>query len=807
MTPAQKALALAESGYVVFPTLAEPIKYHDKDFSVKAPDPRLVPRGLLDATQDPGLIEDWWRAQPDSLPAVAAGPSGIVVLDIDRKDGIDGQETLDLAWLPVPDTLTYETPNNGLHMVYRAPEGIHLNPAAPYRKMPGLDRRGGNSYIVWYGDVAPASDLADAPEWLCDPAEVRSAAGFKGDVQDWYETLVPGEPNVLVRKAIERVSADMGHSEMVAAQYEAVRLGAEGNPGVKDLLVALEDAWLSRPSENHTTPQGDWEAKFHEALASGVEQFGQATARYKNLPSYSLSMVPSSIPDRYIANNGVPLTKQEWSKALGLLVDATDDDDRIATILWNAPPLAALSREWGLDFIYDERIAKARVRPEPTRENPALEEKEQHQKSLRTHEGEGLLSDTERQFLLDCPGWVDAYLHVAKQSGFANEVYFRSAAWVVASMAFAFRGFIPVSATDKMGLNLWHMVMGYSGTGKTRAIKFRHEMLNAYFGMEESEQQYNLGADSSAEGLLPALLKRDKKASFFAQDEATGFFKRLAQRDWMAGLDDTLSRWYEGHVDPSSKVNLKELKGKSALTSFTIHFYATPDRLTGVLNRDMFLTGFLARFCWIFGEPPIETDERFNMLQQEDADAEDFEETPTAIRELVADLTHAASLFPKPTPIKATREALARMSMAYKKMHVIAKDRENWDVTEPSVTRLAETMRKCAAISAMYRGSATIEVSDALVAIEAVEEWFENLFRAANMISSGEFQRDIDQMEQWVVAVGGKATKAKMLHHFRNKIGRDPRELEVRLQFLVESGRFNKEEIQGGGVAYRVNGG
>src|SRR5690606_20363921 len=125
------------------------------------------------------------------------------------------------------------------------PEGVPLSPAAPYRGLDGVDRRGGSSYVVWWTDEVPTRDqFAPAPDWLCDETTIRTHMTFDGDLGDWLNELIPGEPNLLVKQAIDRIPDDMGHSEMVEAQYNAVRLGAEGAPGVRVLLDTIRDKWL-----------------------------------------------------------------------------------------------------------------------------------------------------------------------------------------------------------------------------------------------------------------------------------------------------------------------------------------------------------------------------------------------------------------------------------------------------------------------------------------------------------------------------------------------------------------------------------
>lgn len=778
-----KALQLSRMGFAVFPLSVDKTPHTEN--------------GHLDATKDEAVIRGWWAMHPDAIPGIHTGRSGVVALDIDRKNGKDGFETLESEFLPIPDTFGYSTPNSGFHRIYRAPANLELAPAAPYRGYPGVDRRGGSSYVAWWGDV-PLSwdDISEAPEWLCDVNARRTGQAFEGTQNEWLDALTPGEPNKLVREAIERINPDMGHGEMVEAQFNAVRLGAEGAPGVQVLLDTLLERWLARDPDGHSTPEQDWHFKFDEALASGIDKYGKPVELLAELPVYDLSALSGSVNvDLLIGSAG---DKTDFSRALKNLVESTEDDHRVASTLWYAPKTKELAREWGIEFVYT-RIEKARRTPELERENPALEE--------ATSDGMmiGLLSTEEREYIAARPTFVDRYLALGASTGFANPTYFRAAAWTVASMAFAFRGFIPVSGTDKMGLNLWHLILGYSGTGKTRAIKFRDAVLKLLFKDDSQESGYNLGGDSSPAGLQLALLQRDRRASFLGIDEASRFFKALAKQDWMSGLDDTLSHWYEGWVDASNKISLKELKGKSAQTSFTIEMFATPDRLTQVVTRDMFLTGFLARFSWSVGDPPIQTDERFTLLQQEEP--QDFDEHPPEILDLTLDLLHAARMAGEnPRPILADEQSLERMTIAYKTMFRTAQSSDNWDIIEPSVTRLAETMRKCAAICAMYRGSGTIEIADALHGIAAVEEWYENLFVVARMISAGEFQQDVDAIEAWISARGGNVTKTSLYHNFRNMIQKDPRELDSRLNFLVESGRVNRKEEGGKPPRFLLNG-
>src|SRR5699024_11823034 len=136
----------------------------------------------------------------------------------------------------------------------------------------------------------------------------------------WYDSLVPGKPSAAVRRSITRIKPDMGYSEMVSDQHHAIRLGAEGHPGVQEYLEALEEAWLNRPAENHTTPEGQWEYKFAEALASGIEQFGNQIEVLKSLSPFKVAEGPSGVPPNLLVG-GVDATRVECTRVRHSLLE------------------------------------------------------------------------------------------------------------------------------------------------------------------------------------------------------------------------------------------------------------------------------------------------------------------------------------------------------------------------------------------------------------------------------------------------------------------------------------------------------
>lgn len=802
-TQRELALSLAkDAGFFVFPVLEEAIKYGDKEYGEKAPDPRLAPQGLKNATNDPEKINQWWTERPKNKVGVAAGASGIVVLDIDVKDGKDGYESIVNSddWdIEIVDTFHYDSlKGKGRHSIYRDPGNVHVGPSENYRGLVGVDRRAGESYVVWVGPVPKAREITDCPDWLLDPTRERKVHEFEGDLQEWYNGLVDGKPNELVKRAIARIPEDYEHGKMVEAQHEAIRLGAEGNPGVPDLIDAIREAWMNRPAEGHSTPEGEWEFKFEEALQSGIEKFGGITEELSNLPEYDMNdPVLARLPGHVLT--GPSKTRAEYFDAVRVIARELADTKKVASVLWNAPPLKENAREWGLQKLYSD-IEKAKLQPVVEGENPALDERE-------TTHPVGLLTDAERMRVDSVLTFADYYYMVAESDGFANEKYTRACAWMVASMALAFRAFHPISGTHKMGPNMWNITMGYSGTGKTVAQRFRDECLDALFPAEEGEVDYNLGGDSSVAGLHEALLQRDGKGSFLGIDEASGFFRNLYRNEsWQTGLDDTLSDWYEGKVAAANKRNLKELKGKRARTNLGVQMFATPDRLMESLNRDAFNSGFLARFQWIIGDPPTRTPDRFKMRQQESFEPDTFEADGSDLiwEVLTAVLAPVVNNGKGARPILFEPSAVTRMEKAHELMYTALEDSGHWDIVEPSITRIVDALKKTAMINCVVRGSERVDITDVLVALAEAEVWIENLLEVADRVSAGPFAEQCRKIESWIRHRGGSASEQSIRYNFENTIQRSPREFDDKLTHLQQTGRLLRKE-KNSRVYYELN--
>lgn len=172
-----RALTLARNAFSVFP-LRENKRPFDNS-SVAAALGIAAPSdgqgGVKLATREEASIIRLWTAFPGAMIGVATGivSGGLIVLDIDQKDGKDGLATLTAKGLQLPTTAWQQTRSSGLYYLYRGPSGQHL-PTDAGVLGDGLDRRGDGGYIADYGGFDPAMLLAPAPEWLLAGGSPRS---------------------------------------------------------------------------------------------------------------------------------------------------------------------------------------------------------------------------------------------------------------------------------------------------------------------------------------------------------------------------------------------------------------------------------------------------------------------------------------------------------------------------------------------------------------------------------------------------------------------------------------------------------
>jgi hypothetical protein len=175
----EQALKLANMGVKIFPCREkEGAPYTNKEGDIVIPqrkDPYTA-HGFNDASDDADQIVSYWSTWENALIGIACKPNGFLVLDVDNKNGKNGSKTLgELEDKNGNGVSLYDyaeaiqsTPNGGVHLFFKHPEGYILS--KPDMLGEGLDLRS-QAYVItgegyeWIKPLQPPL-TANIPEWL-----------------------------------------------------------------------------------------------------------------------------------------------------------------------------------------------------------------------------------------------------------------------------------------------------------------------------------------------------------------------------------------------------------------------------------------------------------------------------------------------------------------------------------------------------------------------------------------------------------------------------------------------------------------
>lgn len=274
-------------------------------------------RGHLDATTDPAVVEAWWTECPDAGIGVSCAASGLVVLDVDPRNG----GTATLAKLehelgPLPDTVTARTGGGGLHLLFGAEGQEFVGKAGP-----GVDVKH-HGYVV----VAPSRHPSGrCYAWEVAPGEMppaklppawRARLVKTGNVPRFVQPGAPRRRNqttaygakALRTETQKMVEAPVGDRNNVlnAAAFACGQLHAGGEVTEEQartaLLAAARDAGLSDREALSTIASG-WSAGC-AAPRSAPETPGRSertadAGRSSVLPSGASVAISGVVRDRY----------------------------------------------------------------------------------------------------------------------------------------------------------------------------------------------------------------------------------------------------------------------------------------------------------------------------------------------------------------------------------------------------------------------------------------------------------------------------------------------------------------------------
>lgn len=324
-TMVEAALAYARQGWRVLP-LHSPRGTGCSCEKTTCVSPAKHPRtlnGFKDASNDPAVLEAWWKRWPDANVGVRTGEvSGIVVVDVDSyHDGDAGLADLEAEHGALPATLTADTGGGGHHLVFAHPRNREVRNKAGMAK--GVDLRADGGYVVVppsvhisgraYGWQRPLQELAALPQWLTEPKReeratvtpLRSYIAPSGDRHPWATAALEGE----VRE-LRRAQEGTRNHQLNRSAYNLGQL----------VPHALEQREVEDELRHVALGIGLTEAEIGPTMASGLED-GKA--------------VPRDIPERPLKPRTRPQTGLHGSE------DAEPERPRVLSLRWVTDAYAA----------------------------------------------------------------------------------------------------------------------------------------------------------------------------------------------------------------------------------------------------------------------------------------------------------------------------------------------------------------------------------------------------------------------------------------------------------------------------------
>jgi hypothetical protein len=233
------ALRYARYGFSVFPLVAN------------GKEPKISKenggRGAHDSTVDASLINRWWSRWPDSN--IGLSLAGLLVIDIDPRNGGDEVWTTLCLRNGEPQTLTARTGSGGLHYIFR---GVDFDPKG--KPLRGIDcKHGPGQYIVAAPSLHPNGEkyqwitrekINEVPKWLAallrrdEPVRLQQSFRDRRDRSRAFQSAAK-----YLDKCPIAISGQGGHNTTFAVVSKVVRAFPELEEN--ELWILLDD-WNSR---------------------------------------------------------------------------------------------------------------------------------------------------------------------------------------------------------------------------------------------------------------------------------------------------------------------------------------------------------------------------------------------------------------------------------------------------------------------------------------------------------------------------------------------------------------------------------
>ena len=244
----EAALKYASWGWPVFPVWWPEngkcaCRKGDCEHPGKHPIGKLAPKGRNSATTDPEIIKGWWGEYPKANVAIVTGPeSGLVVVDIDPRNGGDDSKKKLERLGNFPTTPTAFTGGGGEHIFLQHPgNGKKIKTKGGLGGYSGIDQKGDGGYVV----APPSLHVSgERYSWKINPDKTSLAK-----IPEWLLALLlkAGEPDRKA-KALAGEKIESGHrNDTLCSMAGAMRRRGMTQEAIEAALLAENEQRCDPP--------------------------------------------------------------------------------------------------------------------------------------------------------------------------------------------------------------------------------------------------------------------------------------------------------------------------------------------------------------------------------------------------------------------------------------------------------------------------------------------------------------------------------------------------------------------------------
>jgi hypothetical protein len=263
------ALRYADNDWPVFPLLA----------NSKKP---ATDHGWKDATTDEAQIHAWFEDERPCNVGIATGNrSGLLVIDVDVKKGVDGFATLarlESELGSISDTRTVATPSGGAHLYFLVDQELRCSTGS---LGPGIDVRCDGGYVVappsWitstayrWEDEGPIQSLPAA--WVARIQHARSGGDFHA--LDGEPVPIGQQEDVLNRRACSLRRGGVSRAAAVAGLWADVQTWQQDRTDpwmLADVELKVDRAWRDIEPKSPAATSGTTFEADESSVSSAME--------------------------------------------------------------------------------------------------------------------------------------------------------------------------------------------------------------------------------------------------------------------------------------------------------------------------------------------------------------------------------------------------------------------------------------------------------------------------------------------------------------------------------------------------------